>query len=776
MDNTFLKCFYNHLIIASTDGFIILDKNFNIIDVNSTALNKIIQAPINDVYSLPIDKLLNQNGMECSQLMPALINSISQPVKDITISNSNTHHTYIIDVSCFKSNGDTFYFMNFKLVEMDEYLELKKYIDSIVNNLPGAVYWKDIEGRYMGCNKVVASMAGYDMPYELIGKTDFDFPWKEYAEEWRQLDLEVIESGQELVREETAKLASGKTIIELTYKTPLRNANNEIIGIIGTSLDITEKKLLEDELIYAKQQAEKANELKTQFIENMQHDIRTPASGLWSVLDMLVKEEQDKELVEKLSLLRDSARELNTLCNEVISFAGDGYKPGPVIDKRIDIKELIKHVADLEKAAAYHKSIYINYHVDSNVPEVIRGDEFRLRRILINLVGNAVKFTKEGGVTIQVTCSKIIDKYAILLISIEDTGIGIPNDNKNMVYEKFSRAVSSNQGRYKGTGLGLYIVKNFINDLNGEIDFDSEQGKGTTFYITLKFRLPILESLTQKDSDNHAANSHSEKNSAPLEGPINEIADNYRVLLIEDDKIAQFAGKHVLESFGHSVDVSPNCKQALSLLQENKYDIVFSDLGLPDGSGFDVIKKVKLDKNNLNNLTVFVAITAHSNDNKKREAQRHGFLSVYTKPLKNSDAELAFNFILNNEQQNFITDIADRIDESRSVDLDYGINLIGGDKKLATEMLFLLADNIPSDINTMKEAWDRTDKKMLRDELHKFKGGIAYVGVPKLQELTEIFHQKVKSSDKLSSLISDFNNLLDEMSHVLDLVNLQRKI
>ncbi|MBY0544736.1 MAG: PAS domain-containing sensor histidine kinase, partial [Gammaproteobacteria bacterium] len=376
---------------------------------------------------------------------------------------------------------------------------LKSYINAIINNLPGAVYWKDLQGHYMGCNKFVAQMAGYSNPEEMLGKTDYDFCWSEFADDWRLLDNKVVKENALIQREEKTRLANREIRTELTFKSPLKNEHNEIVGIIGTSLDITERKEMEAALHESQIAAESANVLKTNFIQNMQHDIRTPASNLWAVLDGLVEKNQFPD-AELLILLRNSAKQLWGICNDVIDFDRMEQSEMPILSKRFNIRQLVTNVIELNQISAFNKGLTLTSKVDEKIPQVMKGDEHRISRILINLIGNALKFTPQGSVSLSAHLIKKYKKGYIVQFKLQDTGIGIPIEKQNTLYEKFNRLNPANRNTYSGSGLGLRIVKKYVDDLDGEINVESANNQGTTFFIDIPFEKVLVDTVYGKAS------------------------------------------------------------------------------------------------------------------------------------------------------------------------------------------------------------------------------------------------------------------------------------
>lgn len=375
---------------------------------------------------------------------------------------------------------------------------------SVIENLPGSIYWKDENGVYLGRNTYsMEKMQSVQLEKSsvqdaVIGKTDYDFFPKEIADCYRKHDLEVMEAKKELSLEEPVILPDGKTIIQLSTKRPLYNEKDEVVGIVGNTIDITHLKKIEVELREAKEKAEEANLVKTEFMRNMEHDIRTPFSGVWGMASYLCEIEEDAIKKEHLTDITQCAKELLDYCNSILDFSKIESGMLAIIDKKFDLEELVHSVAKIELPAATHKKLQLKISFDTNIPSVLIGDRYRVHRILINLLSNAIKFTKEGSVELKASFVKKMDQSVLIRIVVEDTGIGIPGDKQEYIFEKFSRLSLSNKGFYKGIGLGLRVVKQFMHEIGGEIDLVSEEGKGTQFICTVPFNLPLTNDFVEK--------------------------------------------------------------------------------------------------------------------------------------------------------------------------------------------------------------------------------------------------------------------------------------
>ena len=356
----------------------------------------------------------------------------------------------------------------------------------IINQSAGSLYWKGMDGKYLGCNKNFYELCRLKSACEIVGKTDRELFLHILGEEdFKQLidldkileaDRKVIADGETIVCEETGINEKGEIAIYLSKKAPLLDERGYIIGIIGTSIDITKEK--------------QAEVLKTEFIQNMQHDIRTPSAGLWGVLDFLSRTETDSMKKEALDMALNASKRLLDLCNDVVEFSEVGKNTRLIREEPVDIRDIATKVVELNLPAAFTKDLIIHFKVDSIVPPCIMSDEFRLSRILVNLLGNAIKFTDKGEVFLNISTKlEQGERYALLKIEIKDTGIGIAADKIEHIYKKFTRAVASNTNKFSGTGLGLYVVKTFIDELDGDIELESRENKGTAVKLIIPFKV-----------------------------------------------------------------------------------------------------------------------------------------------------------------------------------------------------------------------------------------------------------------------------------------------
>lgn len=379
------------------------------------------------------------------------------------------------------------------------FAKISHYYEGIIGCMPGNVYWLNAEGIAQGCNKNVLDMFGFSTVDQFRG---LDFVGLGEKGQWsvattasfKADSLAVIHTGLPKLNIEEPPIyhADGRVMYFLTSRVPLFDHQQNIIGVVGISIDITERKLMEQALIKAKEAAETANRAKQEFLNNIRHDIRTPFSGLLGMSKMLEETEVDPDKKEKLQWVAEGAQSLLDYLNELVEFIEVESGEKPVVFEVFDMKVLLQDALALFTAAAKAKNLTLECDdLTEHVALMFIGDKYRVQRVLINLLGNAIKFTHTGHIRFGLQHLKQTAEQARVGLWVSDTGIGIPADKYQFIFEKFSRLSGAQHGLYKGPGLGLRAVKKIMDELEGEIAIDSVLGQGTTFTCTFPFALPL---------------------------------------------------------------------------------------------------------------------------------------------------------------------------------------------------------------------------------------------------------------------------------------------
>tara|TARA_B100001093_G_scaffold516179_1_gene594343 strand:- start:4502 stop:6568 length:2067 start_codon:yes stop_codon:yes gene_type:complete len=509
-----------------------------------------------------------------------------------------------------------------------EYLhKVRNYYQSLIALMPGHVYWVDRNGRILGCNNRQAKSFGYQHHEEIVGKHYHDLLPKHEADALLQINQSVMHNQHIVTTEETGTMDCGIKRTYFSTKSPLFTDAGDVIGILGTSIDITERKNIENKLIESQKKAEVASHAKTEFLMNMSHDLRTPFSGILGLSQLLHDEEQDSNKKALLGDIVTSGRQLLNLLNEIIDYTrvetGEQTGEFHANQDKVDLPQLIHEVFGLFAAELQRKSLKTFIDYASGTPKLFVTDRVMLHRILLNLLSNAVKFTQEGTITVSVNKSE-----KGITIAVEDTGIGMVSDVLEKIFEKFSRASLAHEGFYQGTGLGLSLVQRMVSCLQGHVTVKSELHVGTEFVCHLP-----LEALSERTMPLSRPRS-----SRIISSDVKPILDsifraNPRVLVVEDDSISQRVAQYLLEGCGCEVSLSGTAAQAC-VQDMTYYDLVLIDLGLPDRSGVEVAQYVRMMLGHSpKHRPHLVALTAYVDDDFLASYQEKGFDFVLRKPL-----------------------------------------------------------------------------------------------------------------------------------------------
>lgn len=496
--------------------------------------------------------------------------------------------------------------------KLTESIQKSEYLEHIIDVLPGNVYWSDKNHVLMGVNNALVKISGLPSKADIIGKTNYDLPWSNLAHEYNRVNQQVLDTRETIITEENLDVDGFKTYI--TIKAPLLDKQNNLIGVVGISYDISDRKLQEIELKKAKEDAEVANKAKTEFIMNISHDIRTPFSGIIGLSEYLEQGETDEKKRDALQDISTSGKKVLGLINNIIELIK--REPHELIqESEFNVRDLINEIMDLIKAKIKEKGLQITVHIDRQLPTTIISKKEILNRILLNLVSNAIKFTQHGAITISVNVINLSDNILLVKLNVSDTGIGISNEKKEAIFEKFTRLNPSYLGTYQGTGLGLWLVKNAVEQLNGTISVESEVAKGSTFTCTFECQTGTgLQGITQKEPTPKGK------------------ADNKQlisILLVEDEPIAGKAATLLLTSyFNCKITHTTMAAEAIEYIKNQPFDLMLVDIGLPDLSGVELAKILDSYQPN----TPIVGLTAHAQA-ELSESEQQAFSYVLEKPL-----------------------------------------------------------------------------------------------------------------------------------------------
>lgn len=636
--------------------------------------------------------------------------------------------------------------MNNKSSKNNIDINIKYYLDNIVEQIPYFIFWKNTNSVYLGCNQKFAHLINRKSPQEVIGETDFTLGWGEGESElFRYGDREVMNGNPKVNVEEVLIRPDGSRIVMLVNKLPMLDKDGNCIGILGTSIDITERKILEENLRVSKEKAEVANQAKTEFLENMRHDIRTPLSGIVGCAHLIQMESNDpKKVAEYATDLAQSSDALLEFLNKILESIKVATGEIPILRQRFDLHKELEQIVRLNKPQADIKHINLHLDYDKSIPAYLLGDPLRLQRIILELVTNALKYTDKGEIKVgaRLIKNKARKRQLIIELRVSDTGMGIPRDKQTEVYTRFTRLVPAYRGIYPGTGLGLSVVKQFIDDLGGEIHIESDIGKGATFICLI----PLQESLSTKDgnaigkiqsfeSDTHLV----DKKLALIPGlQENIMTTGSRVLVAEDNPIAAKIAQGILLSLNCQVDIAPDGKTAMTLIEKNHYNLILMDIGLSDADGCDITRLIRSKQCKNNSSVPIVGLTAHIDEENKRRCLENGMSAMYIKPLTPEKATGILNAFLSHSRASICKEhqakSPNQLQSLFLLDKEKALEFLGSEGKLH-EMLVLLVSSLTKEIPNLKQYHQDSDWQSIRVLAHKWKGGASYCSASRLEQI-----------------------------------------
>ena len=639
-------------------------------------------------------------------------------------------------------------------------------LDFIIKKVPGYVFWKDINSTLLGCNENFAYKAGLEKPEDIVGKTDYDLPWdKNEAENYVRDDQEVIRTGKpKLHIEETQRYAKRKESVILTNKVPTYDLNGNITGVLGIFMDITKIKQAERALKREKEKAELANLAKTQFIANMEHDLRTPCSGIAEMSKILEAMENDTQKKEILKDIVACSSQLLKILNSILDFEKINAGTIPIQLEEFNIHYVLASIYAMNKLNAKKKKLQLSINCKKNVPAILIGDEHRISRILLNLVVNAIKFTHNGSVKIIIeTVEQSGQDKAVLKFIVRDTGIGIPETELGNIFDKFTKLIPSNIDSYQGSGLGLSIVKRFVKDLKGEIKVKSKINKGSTFTCIIPFK------MVSKKRTSCIKNNVLKKKMA--------IKTKFKILLIEDDILAQkIAYILIKEQLLHDLDIAKTGEIALDFSKQKKYDLIFMDIGLPDINGYEISRQIKKLPESKNKDTVIVALTSHNLKIIQKESIAAGMKDFLVKPITIEKIQyIIIKWILKEplHEQTFGNKVKIDKQQDEAIDFDYIIKQFNGNRQFIHHLLESLGKELSIKRKEIKNAINDNNFFELKKLAHKLCSITIYSGTYFLNKLVKQLEKAAQKKDiiQLRDLHPQFESATDAVIKKIDEYN-----
>lgn len=500
-------------------------------------------------------------------------------------------------------------------------LKAEQYLlNALVANIPDAVFFKDRDGRFLRVNQAMASDAGYSHPDDLVGKTDADIWERDLLPELAEDERRILETGEPLInKEEQPIIADGPPRWVLVTKMPLRNEADEIVGTFGVARDITQQKEMQLQLESARDAAESASRAKSAFLANMSHEIRTPMNAVMGLTELVLQSRLDDIQRDYLGTVMDSAESLLSVINDILDFSK--IEAGMLQFEDVDflLPDIVGDTVRAQALRAERKDLELACFVDPQIPNALLGDPSRLRQVLTNLISNAIKFTATGEVIVRIEQVSNENGHLSLRFSVRDTGIGIQPDQLESIFEPFEQADMSATREFGGTGLGLAICQRLVSLMGGQIEVDSEPGRGSTFHFTVEFQV-------------------SDKATRPA--PVPAAIKDLRVLIVDDNATNRTILEQVLLAKEMAPVTAPSALDGFSLLQDalragQPFRLLVSDVHMPHIDGFGLAEMIRADAS-LSDLDI-IQLTSTGKHGDQQRCQELRIAAQLTKPVKQSE-------------------------------------------------------------------------------------------------------------------------------------------
>ncbi|KIO54552.1 GAF domain-containing hybrid sensor histidine kinase/response regulator [Flavobacterium hibernum] len=500
------------------------------------------------------------------------------------------------------------------------------------------------------------------------------------------------------------------------------------LELITKNIDLAAHKKIADRAVFA----------KDSFLANMSHEIRTPLNAIIGFTDLLAQTQLDSIQRDYIESVQIAEENLLLIINDILDLSKLESGHLTIESYPFNLKNTLKHVYDLLKIKV-PKDVEFNLFLDADMPENVIGDQGRLNQILVNLTGNALKFTEDGEVTISVKkVAESADNYS-LKFSVKDTGIGIPEDKLKTIFERFTQAEESTTRKFGGTGLGLNIVKQLVNLQNSEIHVKSKEGRGSEFFFILNY-----------------------KKTAQIEAKEEQLSSNslgkLNILLCEDNVLNQKLVKSVMHNFGFELDIAENGEVGIDYLSKNKYDLILMDLQMPVKDGYQTTEYIR---NEMNLKIPIVAMTAHSLVGEQELCFKIGMNGYVPKPFKQTALLEMIKSVLTKESNPL---------QKRKVDLSFLEEMSYGDASFKQEMINLFVEKIPNEAVQLEKAFQNNDYNAVRDLAHNMRSSIDIFMLKDLSNYLTIIEEEAKLGRFSSETAEKINFFHSEITEVIKIL------
>ena len=614
----------------------------------------------------------------------------------------------------------------------------------IIQNMNLGLLVVDNDGIVVDSNPSFSDMTGYTSE-ELIGKSAAAIFIPESKEETLENIIDLRKKGISSAYELNLKNKSGENIWMLISGSPIFDANNNINGSIGIHLDITERKEQMIGLMLARKKAEELAYSKEIFLANMSHEIRTPMNAVIGMARLLEEMPMSAKQTAYIEAIKISSENLLVIINDILDFSKIDLGKLELEESNFNFFSFIRNIMIQFEVKAREKNLLFKNQIDSDISEFFVSDPGRLAQIISNLISNSIKFTHEGGVELNCVLIRESPESQVLRISVSDTGIGIEQENKELIFESFMQEHSSINRKYGGTGLGLSISRQLLKLFKSDMTVITEKGKGSAFSFEVELKKGFLNSAiasSEKIIDTSVLKDKS-------------------VLLAEDNKTNQLLARVILEKFGIIVTIANNGYEAIELLLDNDYDIILMDLQMPL---IDGLSATKIIRSKLRSNIPVIALTANAILGDKEKCIAAGMDDYISKPFdRNELAQKMLRLIIKKSSK-----LEPMAITNKYIDPIYDLNRLRAqashDEAFVLKLLELFCELINETIQNIDEAIASKKLNLVKDYAHKIKASIDLLDITELKSKVREIEDPKNDTEK--SYLMQIDYFKDSLRYV----------
>lgn len=604
--------------------------------------------------------------------------------------------------------------------KLEAYVKKGNFYKAVVEDGSDIIFIVDFDGNILYHNASVHETLGYRAK-SLIGKNFFDYILPASLSE---LKTSFKQTQKRLYTEkvEFQFLCKDKTFRFLEFNAINLKNKEGLPGLILDCRDITQRKNDAVELL-------RLQKAKEQFLANISHEIRTPINGIAGIAGLLSQNQTAEEREMYLSAIRHSSENLKVIINDILDLAA--IDSGKLKFEKIafNLKDLLPSLISTFTYQAREKNLALHYTIDESLNRILMGDPVRLNQVLINLISNAVKFTHTGAIHVKCELEKVQRGICHVRISVKDTGVGIPAEKLNTIFESFSQADESVTRRYGGTGLGLTIARQLVELQKGRIEVHSQEHVGSTFTVYIPYAVGSTKASRQ--TSQHVANSMAIK------------TQDVRVLLVEDNDINRLYAKSILQTWKCNTDIAENGLIAIEKLKNNSYDVILMDVQMPVMDGYEATKAIRRMPHPTG-ITPIVALTANATKIDVEKCLAAGMNDYLSKPFTPEDLhQMLF------EKLKIVPMSASEL-KGTSINKQYNLaylkNMSGNNQEFIKEMVQTFIQSIPISIKEMEDALSLSDFNQVARIAHQIKPSMTLLGIDQLKERAIKIEESAKNS------------------------------